>query len=591
MPPGAQAGPIEWPVPQRVAEGPLTTYAYTGDVVLPFTLEAGAGGLTMKAHAEWLTCRDVCVPEEASFELALPAGPPAPAPEAGLIDAALARIPQSNSFVTTLTPQGTLSVAGADLPTNTVSAEFFPTDAGAVDKTPTQQPVLVGDHLTLQIAPAGQGRNDTGRPGVLVLTTTTGVAHAYSVLPKSVDAPVVQSLGVLLLLAAFAGGLLLNLMPCVFPILAMKAMALARLSGPEARRVRAEAASYASGVVAAFVALGAALIALREAGVASGWGFQFQSSSFVIGVAWLLFAVGLNLSGVFEFGSSFVGRGDGLARRGGHLGSFLTGVLAVVVASPCTAPFMGTAIAGALALSNVAALSVFVALGLGLALPYTIIAMLPGVSRILPRPGAWMQTLQQLLAFPMYAAAAWLAWVVSQQTGATGVLTAGAGFVVVGFGAWSLGFAAHRSGFGRYLAQGSALTAVVVLVLLLATNGPGVAASEPTEPFTAARLEQLRTEGRPVFVNMTAAWCLSCLVNERVALSPRAVRDAFARSNVAYLKGDWTNQNSTVSTYLRQLGRDGVPLYVLYAPGRAPVVLPQLLTESTVLDELAKLKG
>ena len=590
--PGTTIGGLEWPVPRKVAEGPLTTYAYTGDVVLPFTATREAGPLLLKAHAEWLTCRDICVPEQADLELNLPAGPVAVSVESALIEAALQRVPVPASFTSTLTPSGLLTLAGKDVPSSVASAEFLPTTSGLVETAGAQTPVVRADGLRLRIAPLTNAQGgDAATPGVVVLTDKTGVIDAYSVQPRPVPEPRSAPSLLPLLLFAVVGGLILNLMPCVFPILAMKAMALARFSGADMSRVRAEAATYTLGVVTAFVALGAGLVALRSAGEASGWGFQFQSPVFVTVVAWLLFAVGLNLSGVFTVGGGLMGRGGTLARHGGHAGSFLTGVLAVVVASPCTAPFMGAAIAGALALSNAAALAVFAALGLGLALPYVLITAIPRLSSILPRPGAWMRTLQQVLAFPIYAATTWLVWVLSQQAGPNGVLAAGIGFVLIGAAGWGVGTAEHRAGWPRIAARSAALGCCALLATVLAVSRPGTTPNDQSEPFTMARLDELRSQGRPVFVDMTASWCLSCLVNERLALAVPAVRDAFAHSNVAYLKGDWTNQNPAISDFLHRLGQDGVPLYVLYPPGRAPVVLPQLLSEGTVLNEIAKLKG
>lgn len=586
---GAAASPIEWPLPQRVAEGSLTTYAYTGDVVLPFAVTPGPGALEMKAHAEWLACKDVCVPEEADLTLVLPPGLPAPAEQAGLIDAASVRVPTAAPFAATVSPGGMLKLLGSGLPSDIAAAEFFPLSSGIVERTSAQVVASDRDRLTFQIDPMS-GTPKTAGSGVLAVTSKRGVVAAYVVSPELVTDRQPAPLIVPLLLFALAGGLLLNLMPCVFPILAMKAMAVARLSGSQMRQVRSEAGSYCIGVISTFVALGAGLVVLRDAGQAAGWGFQFQSPLFVTVMTWVLFAIGLNLSGVFAVGGSWMGRGDALARKGGHGGSFLTGVLAVAVASPCTAPFMGTAIAGALALSDPAAMAVFAALGLGLALPYLIIALVPRVTAVLPRPGAWMQTLQQLLAFPMYAAAVWLVWVISQQAGSGGVLLAGSGLVAIGLGGWLLGFAEQRSGWSRTIARGSIAGMVLSLAGLLYTARPDAASVQLAQPFTTAKLDQLRTQGRPVFVNMTASWCLSCLVNERIALSSSAVKDAFTQADVTYLKGDWTSQNPDISAYLHQLGRDGVPLYVLYAPGREPVILPQLLTQATVIGELAKLR-
>ena len=337
------------------------------------------------------------------------------------------------------------------------------------------------------------------------------------------------------------------------------------------------------------MALGSILIGIRTAGITAGWGFQFQSPVFVTAIAWLLFAVGLNMSGVFEVGARLTGSGQSFAAKPGHVGSLFTGLLAVVVATPCTASFMGAALAGALAAPAATALAVFAAMGLGLAMPYAAIAVMPRLAAILPRPGRWMVTLRQALAFPMYGAAAWLVWVLSQQTGSAGVLVVGLGLVGLGFGAWALGAAQATTHRGRYLGYAAAAAAILATLALLVTPAP--AASEASEPFTAARLAELQRQGRPVFVNMTAAWCLSCLVNERLALSPAAVRTAFAHAHVAYLKGDWTRQDPAISTFLRDHDRDGVPLYVFYAPGEAPVVLPQVLSEATLLAQISHLRS
>ena len=306
-------------------------------------------------------------------------------------------------------------------------------------------------------------------------------------------------------------------------------------------------------------------------------------------MAWLLFATGLNMSGVFAVGDGLVGVGQSWTARRGHAGSFFTGLLAVVVATPCTVSFMGAAVAGALAAPWPSAMLVFATMGLGLSLPYTAMAAFPRLASLLPRPGRWMATLRQILAFPMYGAAAWLVWVVSQQTGPAGVLSAGVGLVAVGFAAWATGLAQQSSGWSRRSSYAAAAFGGVAAVALLTVQT--AASTDSSEPFTPARLAELRQQGRPVFVNMTAAWCLSCLVNERLALSPTAVRQAFAAAHVAYLKGDWTRRDPAISTYLRDHDRDGVPLYVFYAPGQAPVVLPQLLSEGDLLARLAKLPG
>jgi thiol:disulfide interchange protein DsbD len=311
-------------------------------------------------------------------------------------------------------------------------------------------------------------------------------------------------------------------------------------------------------------------------------------------MAWLLFGVGLNLSGVFEFGGGLTGTGSALAARGGHLGSFFTGLLAVLVATPCTAPFMGVAIAAGLAAPPAVTMLVFLVMGLGLAAPYAVFSAVPSLGRLAPRPGRWMEVLRQGLAFPMYGAAAWLLWVVSQEAGSAGVLGTAAGFVLLGFAAWVLGISQHASNRNRRLSQSAAAAAVLLAVAVLSgiAVAPGApastSASEGAEAFSPTRLAALRAEGRPVFVNMTAAWCVTCLVNERVAISSAPVRQAFATHHVVYLKGDWTRQDPAISAFLREYGRDGVPLYVYYPPNNGkPAVLPQILTANEMLKELS----
>jgi len=588
---GTVAGPIDWPAPEQVAEGPLITFAYEGDVLLPVSVTPGEGPTALRAHASWLVCKNVCVPEEGDFSLDLPADRPAPSAEAPLFAAASARTPIASPYAAHITPDGTLTLdADRPLTASVRQAHFFPLGQG-IDLAAPQPRSASDGALTLKLPIAAAFDPKAVLAGLLVLKDEQGNSTYLDVTatPRAASAAAGRETVAQMLLLALAGGLILNLMPCVFPVLAMKAMSLARMSGHDRRSVRAHAASYTAGVVLAFMALGSGLLLLRVAGQAAGWGFQFQSPVFVAVMAWLLFSIGLNLSGVFAIDGGVAGAGPTLAGRGGHAGSFFTGLLAVLVATPCTAPFMGAAIAGALAAAPGITLLVFATMGVGLALPYALLAVAPGLARALPRPGAWMDLLKELLAFPMYAAVVWLVWVVSQEAGSDGVLAVVAGLMLLGFAGWALGRAQKGTGRGRRLGQAAAVAGLVAAAFLLPNIMPMQAAArqvEASEPFTAVRLAELRAQGRPVFVNMTAAWCMSCLVNERVALSTQAVRDAFAAHDVAYLKGDWTQQDPAISTFLREHGRDGVPLYVLYAPGQEPKVLPQVLTPGLVLASL-----
>ncbi len=389
---------------------------------------------------------------------------------------------------------------------------------------------------------------------------------------------------------AFLGGLILNLMPCVFPVLAMKAVSLA--GGTARGEVRAHSLSYTAGVLVTFVGLGLVLLAARAGGSAAGWGFQFQSPAFVAGMAWLLFAVGLNLSGVFQIGTGLAGAGQGLAMRGGHAGSFFTGLLAVLVATPCTAPFMGVAIAGGAGRPRPTSPSWY-SWRWAPDWPRRIYCLPPGRPwhGRRPRPGRWMEIFRQILAFPMYAASVWLVWVIAQEAGPPGVLATATGILLVGFAAWGFGLSqtiaavkprriAHTAAFAAILAAGAVLGGIA--------TAPAAPVTEAgVEAFTPERLAALRAEGKPVFVNMTAAWCVTCLVNERVALGSASIRQAFADKGVIYLKGDWTRQDPAITAFLHSHGRDGVPLYVFFpAKDAPPKLLPQILTEGIVRDAL-----
>jgi thiol:disulfide interchange protein DsbD len=393
-------------------------------------------------------------------------------------------------------------------------------------------------------------------------------------------------------LLAFLGGILLNLMPCVFPVLSIKALALVRHGGHSPGAVRLNGLVYAAGVILTFVVLAAILLGIRAGGAEIGWGFQLQSPLVVACLAALLFAMGLSLSGVVSFGAGLGGLGGGVASRASLSGSFLTGVLATIVATPCTAPFMGAAIGFAVTAPAAVALAIFIALGLGMASPFLALTLAPGLIGRLPRPGSWMETLKQVLAFPLYATVAWLVFVLAQEVTAPGLFAALIGLVLVAFGLWAWGLAPAREGWARRVPQGAALIALAALVAVgtAVQRDPGASAAETAglgeaEPFTQARLDALQAEERPVFVNLTAAWCITCLVNERTALASTAVQDAMKARRVVYLKGDWTNRNAEITRLLAKNGRSGVPLYLFY-PGRGePTVLPQILTEAALLEQ------
>ncbi len=578
LPAGTTVGDLAFPAPAVLTESGLTTYVHTGTPLLTAPLHAGAGPVALKLHAGWLVCRDVCVPEGADLALDLPAGDGAPSADAPLFAAAVAAQPRPLPAAT-ITPDNVLILNGLS---NVRSARFVPDAAGSLDDGAEQRLSTADGQLRLALHRTAHGPLS----GVVLATGSDGHVTGWTVSAVPGPAPATASIWPTLGLALL-GGLLLNLMPCVFPVLALKAAGLAAM-GDRSGRARRGALGYAAGTVGMFVALGIALVAAKSQGVALGWGFQLQSTPFVLAMAFVLLAVGLNLSGVFAVGAGrLTGLGQGAVARGGLLGDVATGALTVLVAAQCTAPFMAAALARALSAPAAEAIAVFAGLGVGLAIPYVLVAFVPAFRRALPRPGRWMEVLRQALAFPLYAAAGWLAWVAIVQAGSNAALVAMTGAVAVGLSAWLLGRAqaAQRPRTRRIVSAMAVLGAVAAAATLLLPLAPQ--ATTGAEKFSVAKLATLRTEGHAVFVDMSAAWCIPCLINERVALAAPSVRAAFSKAGVQILRGDWTLRDADISAYLTEQGRDGVPLYQLYRPGgAAPETLPQLLTPGIVLAAL-----
>jgi thiol:disulfide interchange protein DsbD len=632
LPPGATADPIVWPAPTLFDVGGVINYGFKDEAILLVRITPPAdlaGPLKLAAEANWLVCEDVCIPEEGRFELTLPsatAATPAPPATRALFERARRAVPTESPWPArygiSTAGDPTLVVEAKGLKPETISnVYFFPAEWGPVASMAKQNAAIDANGIRI---PLRRGDAKVAMPpslmGTLVLTEKTAdgsVKQAFDIsakldaafVPTSASMPLAGATGaedlslMQALLFALLGGLILNLMPCVFPVLAMKAAAFARLAGHDRVEMRRDGLAYTAGVLVSFTAMAALVIAIRQAAGGVSWGFQFQSPVFSLLIAYLFFVVGLNLSGVFEVGNRLAGVGQGLVSRGGTTGAFFTGVLAVIVATPCTAPFMAAALGFALSQPAPATVAVLLAMGLGLALPYLALSMTPALQRLMPRPGAWMDRLRQFLAFPMYASAAWMIWVLTQQTGADGVLYALGGMVLIAFAIWLLR-AGSPAPAGSWIRRGVA--AVAVLLALAVTirlqDGPATAASaaggqnagvsfEGWERFSRARMDEAVAAGKPVFVDFTAAWCITCLVNERVALETPAARKAFEQAGVVKLKGDWTNRDAEITAVLKELGRAGVPLYLFWAPGAdRPKILPQVLTESLVLSELSSIQ-
>ncbi|MEP6831466.1 MAG: protein-disulfide reductase DsbD domain-containing protein [Rhizomicrobium sp.] len=613
LPQGWSAGAIQWPTPKRLPVGPLMDYGYEGKLWLLQKLTVPADAkvgdtITLKAAADWLVCKDICVPEDATLTLPIKVGPAAPDPSVAK-DFAAARnlLPVVSPWKLNYALSKNLDLyanAPALAAAHPVEASFFPDKPGIVKGAAPQKMGFTKDGLVLRLSPGDKVAAATGAlTGVLVLKSSDGSIQALTV--DAPSGPVPDAFGTqdassdaaggitlwIAILSAFLGGIILNAMPCVLPILAMKALALAGHGGGQHREAAREGFAYSAGAILSFLVFGLVIVLLRQGGATVGWGFQLQQPIAVAGFALLIFAVGLNLSGVFEVGSITVG--DGLAQRSGPFGAFFTGVLAVAVAAPCTAPFMAAALGFALTQSVISAMLIFLGLGIGFALPFLILGIWPRALSFIPKPGPWMLKLKQFLAFPMYGAAAWLVWVLAQESGANGVAIVLAAFVAFALAAWLWTVTRDLSTGGRGVG-----TVAALLVLLASLYGismlqgegappPATSATANAQPFTPERLASLRASGKPVFVDATAAWCITCLVNEKAVLSQPGIKTAFNDRHIEYLIADWTNRNDAITKMLSENGRSGVPLYLYYAPGaEKPVILPQILTESGVLDAM-----
>ncbi|MBL0169661.1 MAG: thioredoxin family protein [Gemmatimonadaceae bacterium] len=639
-PAGVTISALQLPTPKLLPQPPLMSYGYEDELVVLADVDVPAStpvGSTVRlsAKADWLVCAEICLPASGDVALELPvrAQEPTATRWASSIQATRDRLVRpSTNWTLSARPTRDGYALVAQIPADVMRAlraPYFIADSMTVVNHSAEQRVLVSrDTLRMEIvrsaiksaAPARLqgvvlGDVATGSPGWHIdveLSSVTPTVVAQTVFPDGATvqrtgganmavaarvAPTAEREGIVGLLlamgAALLGGLLLNLMPCVFPVLSVKILSLVERGGADAREGRRHAMVFTVGVLSTFWALAGVLLLLRAGGTQLGWGFQLQSPAVVTVLALVLFALALNLSGVFVLGAGLtrLGAVGGGAR---YYDSFLTGLMAVVVATPCTAPFMGAALGFALTQSAVAGMAVFTALGLGLALPYIVFASSPQLMRRLPKPGAWLETLKQLLAFPMYATVVWLLWVLGRQAGTDIMSMALLATVLVALTAWLAGRAQYS---GRHGLGTMALIAVGVSIVA----GGYVVGSQPVEvraqsvpqgwePFTVARVEEARREGRAIFVDFTAAWCLSCQVNERVALHSASVERAFVDGNVLLLRADWTSRDPEITKALATFGRSGVPLYVMYprTAGAAAEVLPAVLTSGIVTDAVTR---
>jgi len=588
-------------------------------VLLPVPLTIGADfkppllarDLEVKLHANWLVCKKECIPEEGDFTLKIPVSS-STALNAQAFDTAFKAQPKPIDGPARVDIEGDaikVTVSGLPAAVQGKDLGFFPETVEVIETAAPVKQSWQGATWTGRV-PLSLQRSDS--PAVMPIVFTLGnegwrveakvagswpaVATPASVSPAlesalRTSAPPPPLLGLWAAVAgALLGGLILNLMPCVFPILAIKVMGFAR-HADDVRAHRIAGLAYSAGVVVSFLALGVAIVALRAAGEQLGWGFQLQSPVFIAVLAALFTLIGLNLAGVYEFGSFVPQSVASLEARHPVVNAFLSGVLAVAIASPCTAPFMGASLGFAVAVPAGEALLVFLALGVGMALPYLAVSALPAIARVLPKPGAWMDIFRKLMAFPMFATVAWLVWVIGQQAGIDGAGTLLGLLVALSMIVWAL----TLHGVARRVA---ATIAIAFLVALVWAGGESItkpASATPLrtegawQPWEPGRVEQVVSSGQPVFVDFTAAWCVTCQFNKRTVLSRADVMSDFAAKKVTLLRADWTRRDPAITAALGQLGREGVPVYVFYSPGKAPVILSELLDTKEVKDAIAKL--
>ncbi|MDP1646952.1 MAG: protein-disulfide reductase DsbD family protein [Rubrivivax sp.] len=626
LPAGVTAGDIAWPTPQKIAVGPLMNYGYEGQLLLPVPVTVSPSftghALDIQLRAQWLVCKDVCIPQQGEFALSIPVQA-STVMHSATFAAAQAALPQpaaaAQAYAELVDAAKTLRVTVSGLPAALQGRElaFFAETSGVVEHAARVAARWDGGTWQAQVpisaqrfASPAQMQAVLAAPGAVAgVQVDFAIAGAWpalvapvaaadsNVVPDVREAPTAPALGLLAALAfALIGGALLNLMPCVFPILSLKLLGFAGHAHSR-RALLAGGLAYSAGVVLSFVALAALLLVLRAGGEQIGWGFQLQSPLFIAALAVLFTLIALNLAGLFEFGMLLPSGLASMRLRHPLADSALTGVLAVAVASPCTAPFMGVALGLAFTLPPAQALSLFAALGVGMALPYLAASAWPGLARAMPKPGAWMATFKTAMAFPMLATVVWLAWVLGQQTGNDGVAALLAVLVALAFALWAWG----RIDSGRFARVAWSATGVVLLGAVLAWALPSwreANAAAPTspvgtadarwQPWSSERVAALNAEGRAVFVDFTAAWCVTCQVNKRTTLGNAAVLADFDARRVALLRADWTRRDAAISAELARLGRNGVPVYAIYKPGQAlPTLLPELLSPQALRDALA----
>ncbi len=630
LPEGFAAGEMQFPYPHRKNFGDLINYGYEGTVLFIFDLTAPQDlfigeTVELKASTSWLVCKEECIPQGGDVSLTLPVAE-TPAPDHRWVQAfaeTRAQHPLESSDWTIETAyQDSMLLVNAIPPLGyegkLTELSFFPYSEDLIEHS-TDQKLTASDKLYQLAMPLAADPEERPDSVAGVLVSDDGWRGSGSEKALHFDVPVSESIQAVVpaargevnslawaLLLAFTGGMILNLMPCVLPVLSIKILGFVEQAGEERSKILNHGLIFTLGVVASFLALAAVLLVLRAGGEQLGWGFQLQSPGFLVLISVFLFLFGLSLFGVFEIGTSLMGVGQNSSNQSGAFGTFMSGVTATVVATPCTAPFMGSALGYTLTQPAAVALLVFGVLGLGMAFPYLLLSAMPQLLRFVPRPGPWMETLKQFMGFLLMATVIWLAWVLGLQTSSDGVIYLLLALLVAGMAAWVLGKWGNIARAKSVRRVGLAMAFLMIAGAIWLPIGyiselaPATAQAATTkgggdgiqwEAFSPSLVNELREAGTPIFIDFTAAWCLSCQVNKKVAFSSSAVQQEFEKLGVQALVADWTSRDETITRALAEFGRNSVPLYVLYGTDKEkdPIILPEILTPDIVLDALKEI--
>lgn len=614
LPEGFQVGDISWPAPRKIPYGPLTNYGYSDQTILlqklmvPDTLPEGP--VRIDATIDILVCNEICIPESGTYSITLNDPNNTTENNAAYLKSVEEALPiaktwdasfheQDGKFVLSVTTEGE-NLEGHE------GLAFFPYDWGLVENSAVPEFEVKGDKLVMRQKRGERKFDDIDRTAGLITFTSNGEMKSFSIIAGKGAAPAATEMTPpdgannwwKAALLAFLGGLVLNLMPCVFPVLSIKALSLVKYASHDHQRAHWLGLSYTAGVILSFLAIAGLLIIIKGAGAHIGWGFQLQNPIVVALLAYMLFMIGLNLMGMFEISGHFGNWGNKLTKGTGLTSSFFTGVLATLVATPCTAPFMAAALGYALTQAPIANLSIFAALGLGLAFPYLLLSYVPALQARLPKPGAWMNSFRQLLAFPMFISAVWLVWVLAQQAGAMSVFSVLLGMVAIAFGFWLLSHKPKTHKWRAFVIVVAAISFITAVAMVPLQGTQEVAKDEHLsmgEPYAPDKLANLLLSDDPIFVEMTAAWCITCKLNHAVAIDTEDTRTLFAQKNVHYLVGDWTSYDPVITDYLNSFGRDGVPLYIYYGPRDIvtgirpePIIMKQILTPGLIADTIGR---